>query len=126
MVKIGPPKSMVDFVKNPYITLIDKVILFSYNQTLPFILTTLTYATSLTGIILMYIWYAPSPSCVLNIFFITLTLILVPVMTSIALHSKVSSLHGSHVMLFKIGGDFLAQVHLVKELHQILCAIVIV
>ena len=87
---------MVDFVKNPYITLIDKVILYSYSETLAFTLTTTTYAVSLTGIILMYIWYAPSPSCVLNIFFITLTLILVPVMTSIALHSKVSSLHARY------------------------------
>lgn len=60
-------------------------------RTLVFTLTTTTYAASLTGIILMYIWYAPSPSCVLNIIFITWTLFLLPVITSISLHSKVNA-----------------------------------
>ncbi|KAH9289212.1 hypothetical protein KI387_033329, partial [Taxus chinensis] len=51
----------------------------------------MTYAASLAGVILMYIWYAPKVSCTLNIFFITLTLILLQAMTSISLHSKVKA-----------------------------------
>lgn len=54
-------------------------------------MSTMAYAASLAGIILMYIWYAPKASCVLNIFFITWTLILLQVMTSISLHSKVNA-----------------------------------
>ncbi|PNX85173.1 serine incorporator 3-like protein, partial [Trifolium pratense] len=39
----------------------------------------------------MYIWYAPEPSCLLNIFFITWTLVLVQLMTSVSLHPKVNA-----------------------------------
>ncbi|KAL9324555.1 hypothetical protein ACSQ67_009412 [Phaseolus vulgaris] len=45
----------------------------------------------LGGIILMYIWYAPLPSCLLNIFFITWTLVLLQLMTSVSLHPKVNA-----------------------------------
>ncbi|RYR07552.1 hypothetical protein Ahy_B05g074929 isoform D [Arachis hypogaea] len=43
-----------------------------------------------TRVILMYIWYAPQPSCLLNLFFITWTLVLLQVMTSVSLHPKVN------------------------------------
>lgn len=39
----------------------------------------------------MYIWYAPQPSCLLNIFFITWTLVLLQLMTSVSLHPKVNA-----------------------------------
>lgn len=55
---------------------------------------TISYIVCLVGIILMYIWYAPQPTCLLNIFFITWTLVLVQLMTSVALHPKVSSTCG--------------------------------
>ncbi|MQL95532.1 hypothetical protein Taro_028200 [Colocasia esculenta] len=47
------------------------------------------YLASFSGIILMYIWYAPKLSCKLNIFFITLTLMLLQIMTLVSVHSKV-------------------------------------
>lgn len=50
-----------------------------------------TYVGSLLGIVLMYVWYAPSPSCKLNILFITVTLVLVQLMTFVSMSSKVSS-----------------------------------
>ena len=53
---------------------------------------TTAYVVCLMGIILMYIWYAPKPSCLLNIFFITWTLVLLQLMTSVSLHPKVSSI----------------------------------
>ncbi|KAK7342603.1 hypothetical protein VNO80_25559 [Phaseolus coccineus] len=52
---------------------------------------TVSYFICLGGIILMYIWYAPLPSCLLNIFFITWTLVLLQLMTSVSLHSKVNA-----------------------------------
>ncbi|CAL5215158.1 unnamed protein product [Lathyrus oleraceus] len=52
---------------------------------------TTAYVVCLVGIILMYIWYAPEPSCLLNIFFITWTLVLVQLMTSASLHPKVNA-----------------------------------
>ncbi|CAJ1951835.1 unnamed protein product [Sphenostylis stenocarpa] len=52
---------------------------------------TISYFISLVGIILMYIWYAPLPSCLLNIFFITWTLVLLQLMTSVSLHPKVNA-----------------------------------
>lgn len=51
---------------------------------------TISYVICLVGIILMYIWYAPRPSCLLNIFFITWTLVLLQLMTSVSLHPKVN------------------------------------
>lgn len=60
----------------------------------------------------MYIWYVPLPSCLLNIFFITWTLVLLQLMTCVALHPKVSIMfhliffphllyffHGSHKLV---------------------------
>ncbi|XP_034226416.1 probable serine incorporator isoform X1 [Prunus dulcis] len=55
------------------------------------LLATTAYVLCLTGIILMYIWYAPEPSCLLNIFFITWTLVLLQLMTSVSLHPKVNA-----------------------------------
>lgn len=52
---------------------------------------TISYVISLVGVIMMYIWYVPRPSCLINIFFITWTLVLVQLMTSVSLHPKVSS-----------------------------------
>ncbi|XP_030954412.1 serine incorporator 3-like isoform X3 [Quercus lobata] len=55
------------------------------------LLATTAYVVCLAGIILMYIWYAPEPSCLLNIFFVTWTLVLLQFMTSVSLHPKVSA-----------------------------------
>ncbi|XP_020233222.1 probable serine incorporator isoform X2 [Cajanus cajan] len=52
---------------------------------------TVSYFICLVGIILMYIWYAPQPSCLENIFFITWTLVLLQLMTSVSLHPKVNA-----------------------------------
>ncbi|PON73338.1 Serine incorporator/TMS membrane protein [Parasponia andersonii] len=52
---------------------------------------TAAYVVCLVGIIMMYIWYAPEPSCLLNIFFITWTLVLLQLMTSVSLHPKVNA-----------------------------------
>ncbi|KAG5135668.1 hypothetical protein JHK82_020399 [Glycine max] len=52
---------------------------------------TTAYVVCLMGIILMYIWYSPKPSCLLNIFFITWTLVLLQLMTSVSLHPKVDA-----------------------------------
>uniref|UniRef100_A0A7N0T8H5 Serine incorporator n=1 Tax=Kalanchoe fedtschenkoi TaxID=63787 RepID=A0A7N0T8H5_KALFE len=52
---------------------------------------TISYVISIAGIIMMYIWYVPQPSCLLNIFFITWTLVLLQVMTSVSLHPKVNA-----------------------------------
>lgn len=54
------------------------------------LLATTAYLVCIVGIILMYIWYVPEPSCLLNIFFITWTLVLLQLMTSVSLHPKVS------------------------------------
>ncbi|CAI9293320.1 uncharacterized protein LOC111883901 [Lactuca sativa] len=55
------------------------------------LLATVAYIVSILGIILMYIWYTPQPSCLLNIFFITWTLVLLQLMTSVSLHPKISA-----------------------------------
>ncbi|KAJ7969635.1 Serinc-domain containing serine and sphingolipid biosynthesis protein [Quillaja saponaria] len=55
------------------------------------LLATASYVVCLVGIILMYIWYAPEPSCLLNIFYITWTLVLLQFMTSVSLHPKVNA-----------------------------------
>ena len=49
-----------------------------------------SFAISILGITMMYIWFAPRVTCSINIFLITWTLILIQVITSISLHSKVS------------------------------------
>lgn len=48
-----------------------------------------SYVSSIVGIILMYIEYAPSPACKLNILFITLTLGLLQIITFVSIHPKV-------------------------------------
>ncbi|KAK9269043.1 hypothetical protein L1049_000811 [Liquidambar formosana] len=55
------------------------------------LLATVAYVICIVGIILMYIWYVPEPSCLLNIFFITWTLVLLQLMTSVSLHPKVNA-----------------------------------
>ncbi|KAG2586618.1 hypothetical protein PVAP13_5NG062900 [Panicum virgatum] len=50
-----------------------------------------TYVGSLLGIVLMYVWYAPSPACKLNILFVTVTLVLVQLMTFVSMSSKVKA-----------------------------------
>ncbi|KAJ9168389.1 hypothetical protein P3X46_019919 [Hevea brasiliensis] len=55
------------------------------------LIATTAYVICIVGIILMYIWYAPEPSCLLNIFFITWTLVLLQLMTSISLHPKINA-----------------------------------
>lgn len=55
------------------------------------LLATTAYVVCIMGIILMYIWYAPAPSCFLNIFLITFTLAILQFMTSVSLHPKVNS-----------------------------------
>ncbi|OIW16000.1 hypothetical protein TanjilG_04535 [Lupinus angustifolius] len=55
------------------------------------IFATIAYCVCLTGIILMYFWYAPQPTCLLNLFFITWTLLLLQIITSVSLHSKVNA-----------------------------------
>lgn len=52
---------------------------------------TASYFICMVGVILMYIWYAPQPSCLLNISFITFTLVLLQIMTSVSLHPKVNA-----------------------------------
>ncbi|GMI89498.1 hypothetical protein like AT3G24460 [Hibiscus trionum] len=54
-------------------------------------LATAAYVICIVGIIMMYIWYAPEPSCLRNIFFITWTLVLIQLMISVALHPKVNA-----------------------------------
>ncbi|KAK2988861.1 hypothetical protein RJ640_005814 [Escallonia rubra] len=53
-------------------------------------MSTLFYIASFCGIVVMYALYAPTPSCSLNIFFITWTTVLLVVMMIISLHSKVN------------------------------------
>ncbi|TQD72446.1 hypothetical protein C1H46_042023 [Malus baccata] len=55
------------------------------------LLATTAHVVCLVGIILMYIWYAPEPTCLLNIFFITWTLVLLQLMTSVSLHPNVNA-----------------------------------
>ncbi|KAH7511888.1 hypothetical protein FEM48_Zijuj12G0030800 [Ziziphus jujuba var. spinosa] len=55
------------------------------------LVATTAYVVCIVGIIMMYIWYAPEPSCLLNIFFITWTLVLLQLMTSVSLHPKVNA-----------------------------------
>ncbi|XP_022728915.1 probable serine incorporator [Durio zibethinus] len=52
---------------------------------------TTAYVICIVGIIMMYIWYAPKPSCLLNIFFITWTLVLLQLLASVSLHPKVNA-----------------------------------
>ncbi|KAL2553743.1 Serinc-domain containing serine and sphingolipid biosynthesis protein [Forsythia ovata] len=55
------------------------------------LLASTAYVVCILGMILMYIWYTPQPSCLLNIFFITWTLVLLQLMTSVSLHPKVNA-----------------------------------
>ncbi|KAI3802929.1 hypothetical protein L1987_31076 [Smallanthus sonchifolius] len=55
------------------------------------LLATTAYVVCILGIILMYIWYTPHSTCLLNIFFITWTLFLLQLMTSVSLHPKVNA-----------------------------------
>ncbi|CAO2193933.1 unnamed protein product [Urochloa humidicola] len=55
------------------------------------VVSIVTYVGSLLGVVLMYVWYAPSPTCKLNILFITVTLVLVQLMTFVSMSSKVKA-----------------------------------
>ncbi|KAJ4818632.1 Serinc-domain containing serine and sphingolipid biosynthesis protein [Rhynchospora pubera] len=55
------------------------------------VVSILAYMASIVGIILMYVWYAPRPTCSLNILFITLTLALLQLMTFVSMNSKVNA-----------------------------------
>lgn len=60
------------------------------------LLATSAYVICIIGIISMYIWYAPQPSCLLNVIFITWTLVLLQLMTSLSLHPRVSFEYLTH------------------------------
>lgn len=53
------------------------------------VVSIVTYVGSILGIVLMYVWYAPTSACKLNILFITVTLALVQLMTFVSVNSKV-------------------------------------
>ncbi|KAF3791169.1 Membrane protein [Nymphaea thermarum] len=46
------------------------------------------YAATFLGIVLMYVWYAPTSSCKTNIFLITWTLVLIIIITWVSIHPK--------------------------------------
>ncbi|RDY08324.1 putative serine incorporator, partial [Mucuna pruriens] len=71
--------------------LIQLISIISFITKMVMLFATISYFICLVGIILMYIWYAPLPSCLLNIFFITWTLVLLQIMTSVSLHPKVNA-----------------------------------
>lgn len=50
-----------------------------------------TYTACIVGIVLMYVWYAPKPSCRINILFITLTLALLQIITYVSVHPKINA-----------------------------------
>lgn len=52
-------------------------------------MSTVCYIASICGIVVMYVIYASKTSCILNIFFISWTAILLVVMMAVSLHSKV-------------------------------------
>ncbi|KAI3909239.1 hypothetical protein MKW92_003171 [Papaver armeniacum] len=56
------------------------------------------YIGSVCGIALMYLLYAPTLSCTINIFFISWTVILIIAMTVLTIHSKVRCLLSSGIM----------------------------
>lgn len=62
-----------------------------YSCSLGLFTSTIFYIASFYGIGLMYSLYVPKVRCVLNIFFISWTLILLIVMMVVSLHSKVCS-----------------------------------
>uniref|UniRef100_K4CCX4 Uncharacterized protein n=1 Tax=Solanum lycopersicum TaxID=4081 RepID=K4CCX4_SOLLC len=49
------------------------------------LLATVVYVICIPGIILMHILYKPQPSCLINIFFISWTLVLLQLMTNVSL-----------------------------------------
>ncbi|XP_016568101.2 probable serine incorporator isoform X2 [Capsicum annuum] len=53
-------------------------------------MSTVCYIASICGIVMMYVLYASKTSCILNIFFISWTAILLVVMMAVSLHSKVN------------------------------------
>lgn len=80
-----------------------------YSCSLGLLMSTIFYIASICGIVSMYPLYAHRPLCILNIFFITWTAILLIVMMVVSLHSKVcpsrnsfwSTLQNFPVLLFK-------------------------
>ncbi|XP_030515719.1 probable serine incorporator isoform X2 [Rhodamnia argentea] len=78
-------------VPAPFILLYGEIAHFGAGHIHVMLLATTAYLVCIVGIILMYIWYVPEPSCLLNIFFITWTLVLLQLMTSVSLHPKVNA-----------------------------------
>ncbi|XP_031501706.1 uncharacterized protein LOC116265293 isoform X2 [Nymphaea colorata] len=66
-------------------------------------IATVSYIAALCGIFLMYLWFAGGSSFLLNIFFITWTLVFLKAMMIVSLHSKVNTgLLSSGIMGFYI------------------------
>ncbi|KAL2929323.1 Serine incorporator 3 [Bienertia sinuspersici] len=63
----------------------------SENRVHVMLTATSAYIVSIVGIIMMYIWYAPETSCLLNIFYITWTLVLLQLMTSVSLQPRINA-----------------------------------
>ncbi|XP_022897657.1 probable serine incorporator isoform X2 [Olea europaea var. sylvestris] len=78
-------------VPTEFISLYGQVAHFGAGRIHVMLLATAAYVVCILGIILMYIWYTPQPSCLLNIFFITWTLVLLQLMTSVSLHPNVNA-----------------------------------
>lgn len=55
------------------------------------LLASTSYFICIVSIIVMYIWYAPEESCLLNIFFITWTMVLLQLITSVSLHPQINA-----------------------------------
>ncbi|CAM8911531.1 unnamed protein product [Rhodiola kirilowii] len=55
------------------------------------VVATGSYLVCLVGIIMMFLWYAPATTCLLNIFFIAWTLVLLQLITSISIQPKINA-----------------------------------
>lgn len=80
-----------------------------FSALLGLFLSTIFYIASFFGIILMYYLYALESTCVINIFFITWTAILVKVMMIVSLHSKVCSTNIYILWIFSQIRSFISQ-----------------
>ncbi|CAM8942518.1 hypothetical protein QQ045_014310 [Rhodiola kirilowii] len=52
---------------------------------------TASYVICIAGIVVMFLWYAAAMTCLLNIFFIAWTLVLLQLITSVSLHPKINA-----------------------------------
>lgn len=90
-----------------YLEMFALIINISCSQIHVMLFATTAYVVCLVGIILMFIWYAPKPSCLLNIFFIAWTLVLLQLMTSVSLHPKVSSIFVARSLLAQFTSSYI-------------------